>query len=200
MKKADIAIGTTYTAKVSDKVVPVRIDAEHASGGWNATNLATGKTIRIKSAQRLRGVYEGDENEGGQEATGGRTTPRAATGKKGAGTASKRGKGATRATERAHGDVPDKTDAEPKKPKPTKPTPDTPTRISLLDAAAQVLAKATEPMASKEIVVGAMALGWTTNGKTPHATLYAAMTREIATKGDDARFVKVERGRFAFNG
>ena len=68
MKKADITIGTTYAAKVSDKVVPVRIDAVHASGGWDATNLATGKSIRIKSAQRLRGVYEGDENEGEQEA------------------------------------------------------------------------------------------------------------------------------------
>ena len=54
MKKADITIGTTYTAKVSDKVVPVRIEREHASGGWEATNTVTGKTIRIKTAQRLR--------------------------------------------------------------------------------------------------------------------------------------------------
>ena len=63
-----------------------------------------------------------------------------------------------------------------------------------------MLAEATEPMASKEIVEAAMALGWTTSGKTPHATLYAAMTREIAAKGKDARFVKVDRGRFAAAG
>ena len=36
-------------------------------------------------------------------------------------------------------------------------------------------------------------------GKTPHATLYAAMLREIANKGAKARFKKVDRGLFAFN-
>jgi hypothetical protein len=54
MQKDQIQIGNTYTAKVTDKVVPVRIDAEHPSGGWTAINLVTNKTIRIKSAQRLR--------------------------------------------------------------------------------------------------------------------------------------------------
>ena len=39
---------------------------------------------------------------------------------------------------------------------------------------------------------------WTSPaGKTPHATLYAAIVREISTKGKDARFRKVDRGRFA---
>jgi hypothetical protein len=37
-------------------------------------------------------------------------------------------------------------------------------------------------------------------GKTPHATLYAAILREITDKGKDARFKKVDRGQFAFNG
>ena len=39
---------------------------------------------------------------------------------------------------------------------------------------------------------------WTSpGGKTPHATLYSALIREIATKGKEARFVKTERGKFA---
>ena len=42
----------------------------------------------------------------------------------------------------------------------------------------------------------AIAAGWKTNGKTPEATLYAAMTREIAKKGDAARFRKADRGLF----
>ena len=204
MKKADITIGKTYTAKVSDKVVPVLIEREHPSGGWDATNTVTGKTVRIKSAQRLRAACEDGEAEAPQKATGGRTTPRGASGKKGATGAAKGAQRPTQANERAHGDVPDKGDAEPRKPKPTTPgTPATPaknTKLSLLDAAATVLTKAREPMACKAIVEGAMALGWTTSGKTPHATLYAAMTREIATKGDDARFVKVDRGRFTIAG
>jgi hypothetical protein len=38
---------------------------------------------------------------------------------------------------------------------------------------------------------------WQTNGKTPVATIYAAMIREIAAKGSASRFQKVDRGRFA---
>jgi hypothetical protein len=33
-------------------------------------------------------------------------------------------------------------------------------------------------------------------GKTPHATLYSAIIREIATKGKEARFVKAGQGKF----
>jgi hypothetical protein len=55
MKKNEVKVGGTYLAKVSDKVVSVRIDGENPHGGWDATNEATGKKVRIKSAQRLRG-------------------------------------------------------------------------------------------------------------------------------------------------
>src|SRR5512136_778849 len=54
MKKNEVKIGSVYTAKVTNKVVQVRIDAENRHGGWDATNLATGKKVRIQSAQRLR--------------------------------------------------------------------------------------------------------------------------------------------------
>ena len=40
---------------------------------------------------------------------------------------------------------------------------------------------------------------WTTKGKTPEATLYSAIIREIQKKGKDARFKKVSRGMFAIN-
>jgi hypothetical protein len=39
---------------------------------------------------------------------------------------------------------------------------------------------------------------WTSpGGKTPDATLYAAILREITAKGKDARFYKADRGKFA---
>jgi len=42
---------------------------------------------------------------------------------------------------------------------------------------------------------------WTSpNGKTPHATLCAAMMREARDKGDAARFRKVDRGQFEYAG
>ena len=53
MKKLDVQIGGTYAAKVSDRLVAVRIDRENYSGGWDATNLRTGRAIRVRSAQRL---------------------------------------------------------------------------------------------------------------------------------------------------
>ena len=55
MRRDEVQIGRVYTAKVSDKLVSVRIDGENPHGGWDATNLATGKKVRIKSARRLRG-------------------------------------------------------------------------------------------------------------------------------------------------
>jgi len=71
-------------------------------------------------------------------------------------------------------------------------------RVSLLDAAATVLTSAKAPMTAKAIVEQVTAKGlWTSGkGKTPHATLYAAMIREIAKKENDARFKKVKRGLF----
>jgi len=76
-----------------------------------------------------------------------------------------------------------------------------PKRVSAIDAAAEVLKDAPAPMRAKELIEAMAARGlWTSpNGKTPEATLYAAMLREITTKGDAARFRKVERGQFEFN-
>jgi hypothetical protein len=69
-------------------------------------------------------------------------------------------------------------------------------RMSGLDFAAKVLSDAGEPLAAKAIAERAIAAGWTTSGKTPHATLYAAIIREISKKGDAARFKKTDRGLF----
>ncbi len=72
--------------------------------------------------------------------------------------------------------------------------------MSGLDAAAKVLQDAGEPMRAKALV-DAMINGdlWKSGGKTPHATVYAAIVREIAAKGDQARFRKTDRGQFAYN-
>ena len=85
-----------------------------------------------------------------------------------------------------------KTEKAPKEKKVRKP--------SGLDLAAQVLAESKEPLNAKTIAERAIAAGWKTSGKTPHATLYAAMIREIATKGKTARFRKADRGLFASSG
>jgi hypothetical protein len=74
-------------------------------------------------------------------------------------------------------------------------------RVSALDAAAQVLAKAGKPMRAQELIA-AMAeqnLWKSPAGKTPHATLYAAMQHEERDKGSASRFKKVDRGKFEYH-
>jgi hypothetical protein len=70
-------------------------------------------------------------------------------------------------------------------------------KMGCLDAAVKVFGGAGKPMHCQDIVKEALAKGlWQTKGKTPAATLYAAIIREIATKGKDARFRKTDRGQF----
>ncbi len=74
-----------------------------------------------------------------------------------------------------------------------------PKKLSALDAAAKVLAETGQPMNTREMIetLAAKRLWTSPGGKTPHATLYSAILREINEKGKDARFVKTERGKFA---
>lgn len=77
-----------------------------------------------------------------------------------------------------------------------------PKKAAARKPAAKVLATAKEPMNCKELIeaMAAKKLWTSPGGKTPHATLYSAILREISTKGKDARFKKTERGKFAANG
>ncbi len=74
-------------------------------------------------------------------------------------------------------------------------------KMSALDAAAKVLSQLKEPQRCREMIQQMAAKGYwkSPGGKTPAATLYAAITREINTKGQDARFKKTDRGLFAAN-
>ncbi len=357
MKKNEVRIGNTYTAKVSGKIARVCIDAESRHGGWDATNVETKKKVRIKSAQRLRSEVgppktastpppKASDNKDAKPASGvkpgGRVVDRDAAriAERDAKAAAKglvmrteivNGKERSRWVKKAEqaaaqqGTTPATPPAEKRKGRRTPPrialvnkpefaeiakqvenlptsrnhvcwkkngklhelyfridgktpllyrvpadspidektgcrevnasgnvtgvfhikqsikqlTGKSPAQIGItmppdrgaakartsattktagkdgkadakprkkreglsgLDAAAQVLARAKEPLDAKTIAERAIAAGWKTNGATPHATLYAAMIREIAAKGKDARFHKVEKGRFTATG
>ncbi|KAA1258130.1 hypothetical protein LF1_06450 [Rubripirellula obstinata] len=156
MKKADVKIGGEYFAKVTNKKVTVRIDAENSSGGWDATNLATNKKVRIKTAARLQWPARAV------------TTPAA---------------------------------GEPKRVLKKKAKSETPAggekKLSCVKAALQVLETASQPMNSQEMITAMVEqnLWESPGGKTPHATLYSAILRDLK-RGDESRFVKTERGRF----
>jgi hypothetical protein len=75
-------------------------------------------------------------------------------------------------------------------------------RVGLVDAAILILHEAgNKPMNVKDIVEAILAKKlWSTTGKTPAATLYSSILREIQKKGSEARFKKVDRGQFALAG
>jgi hypothetical protein len=88
----------------------------------------------------------------------------------------------------------------PMKPKRRRPTAAAPNqKLSALDAAAKVLAEEGRALNCQEMIEAMAAKGYWTSpgGKTPAATLYSAILRELANKGAGARFVKTERGKFA---
>lgn len=95
-----------------------------------------------------------------------------------------------------------KTLEQPKPPQkePKGKRPRTDGKMSGLDAAAKVLAEAKEPLDTKTMVERMLAQGlWSTGGKTPAATIYSAILREIG-KGETSRFKKADRGKFALAG
>ena len=193
MKKAEVKIGGKYYANVSGTRCEIQIDAEKPRGGWDATNLATGKKIVIKSAQRLQGevgtrrgrarvATEGNvtvvENEpatvetiGEAESTAGAVPKKL-----------RKAKTAATATDIADADTGEK-------------------RLSCVTAALKLLGESSEPMNAQELITAMEAKGYWSSpgGKTPHATLYSAILRDLA-KGDDSKFVKTERGRFTVRG
>src|SRR5262245_40150292 len=71
-------------------------------------------------------------------------------------------------------------------------------RMSALEAAARVLQDAKEPMSCPALIERMASKGYwkSPGGKTPHATLSAAILREIRLKSNQSRFRKVAPGRF----
>ena len=183
MKKADVKIGGKYFANVSGNRVEIRIDAEKPRGGWDATNLATNKKIVIKTAQRLHG--EVTARRGRAKATEEASTPVDDA-----------------AIESVTATAPEasSTTAVHKKPREKKAESEEACekKLSCVNAALQILSASTEPMNAQELITAMTDQGlWSSpGGKTPHATLYSAILRDLA-KGDESRFVKTQRGRFA---
>ena len=221
MKKDEVQIGATYQVSVTGKLAPVRIVRGNPHGGWNGVNVDTKREVRIKSAQRLRKRLDAAPRALPSERLGvPPTTPdvdakvkaaEAATAPKPT-QAAQDAPGAARPTEASKdagarsgcptGD-PGAKGGQPAAKGGAKATclrEDTHRQMSLVDAAVSILSQGTgDPMGCKELVAEAVNRGlWAPRtGKTPASTLYAAILREIATKGDKSRFVKTERGKFA---
>ena len=84
------------------------------------------------------------------------------------------------------------------KPRARKASEAPPKKLSALDAAVRVLEETKQAMTCPEMIETMAAKSYWTSpgGKTPAATLYSAILRELKAKGKDSRFKKTERGKF----
>ena len=171
MKKDDVQTGATYLVKVASNLVPVKITREHDNGGWEGASVKTGKTIRVKSPQRLRKCLDDAAPVAtkAEKATKDATdAPQCDTGERGATGGEREAKPMSLLDAAAH--------------------------LLSLGTGAPMRCKDIVDLATTR---GLWSPG---EGKTPSNTLYASILREIKTKGEASRFVKTERGKFALAG
>ena len=178
MKANDVKIGGEYLARIGKTPFPVRIVSEKASGGWSAINLNNDKKVFISLARLLQEIPAATET-----------------------TVTTEGNLTVVEVPPATVETIDDTTPKPtrgRKPKSDATTTEGKSSLSQLDAAAKVLGEATEPMTTKEMVEAMTTKGYWTSpgGKTPHATLYSAILRELQSKGETGRFIKTDRGHF----
>jgi hypothetical protein len=173
--KRTVEVGKVYSCKTGGSYVPVRIDKSVGKGRYQGMSMTDGKPVKV-SAGDIRGDGQSCKDWHLSQQHAAKET-------------------AAQAIETA--------DSQKAKPKADKPAQSKPKatkserKPSGLEAAAQVLTEAGEPLDTKTMVERMLAKGlWKTGGKTPAATIYAAIIREIATKGDKSRFRKTDRGKF----
>ena len=173
MQNEEIQVGAAYTLQVGRNAVQVTVAAEAENGGW-LVETHTGRTMTVRSAERFVARVDAP------------AAPEAAD---------------TPASEPEAEPTPETDDARDTGAQGVD-TEATGRTMSLLDAAVHLLGRAEGAMQCKDLVDQAREQGlWAPKrgGKTPDRTLYAAILREITTKGDASRFRKVERGHFALN-
>jgi hypothetical protein len=174
MKLENVKLGETYTLAIGKNAVEVTVTRVDEKGKITVLT-GGGKTISVADAARLTVHREGrasapDTNapRAGKGAKAEATTPKGTKAASGRNVAQK---GAPRGEGK---------------------------RLGLVDAAIQVMKAAGKPMNCQEVVKAILEQKlWESAGKTPAATLYSSILRDIQKKGAEARFKKVERGQFA---
>lgn len=177
MNASEVKVGTIATVKIGRNEVEVTV-IEITADGWKVKSNSSGREFEAKKLERIISEPESLENN----------TPESPA---------STGAAAPSIEEEAnHGE----TEEEPRNPAPESGR--AAKKLSLLDAAAQVLKQSGAALNCKEIIKLAVEGGlWTPSGaKTPEQSLYSAMFREIKNK-ENSRFRKSEsrKGSFEFN-
>jgi hypothetical protein len=170
MAESKVKVGMVYSARVGGTYIPVRIDKSLGHGRYQGVSLPGNAKVSVTTSV-IKGA--GQTPEEWQQ----RNAPREET------------------------PAPAPTDAAPasdvgarakKSARPAKER-----KPGGLDCAVRVLREAGTPLNTGDMVKTMLEKGyWQTEGKTPAATIYAAIITEISKKGANSRFRKVARGQF----
>ena len=169
---SEITVGTVAIVKIGRNEVEVTV-TEITANGWKVKSMTTGREFEVKRIERI--VTE-PVADAAAEAPSVETEVETSTAAE------------TEAEDDAPNPAPEScNDQCPEK------------KLSLLNAAAQVLAACRAPMNCKELVTKAVEMGlWTPTGaKTPEQTLYSGIFREIKS-GAESRFKKSETRKGSF--
>ena len=175
--ESSITVGTVAIVKVGRNEVEVTV-TEITATGWKVKSQTTGREFEVRRIERI--VTEPVEDA---EAAEPETAPAAA---------------AAPETETAEPEPEEEDNAvNPAPESGSGPRPEK--KLSLLNAAAKVLAACRTPMNCKEMIAKAVEMGlWTPTGaKPPEQTLYSGIFREIKST-DEPRFKKSETRKGSF--
>ena len=167
--ESNITIGTVAIVKVGRNEVEVTV-TEVTATGWKVTSQSTGREFEVRRIERI--VTEpAEETEAAEPETAAPAEPE---------TGDEDDNAVNPAPESGSGPRPEK-------------------KLSLLNAAARVLAACRTPMNCKEMIAKAVEMGlWTPTGaKTPEQTLYSGIFREIKST-EEPRFKKSESRKGSF--
>ena len=171
--ESNITVGTVAIVKVGRNEVEVTV-TEVTATGWKVKSQSTGREFEVRRIERI--VTEPAEEteaaapEGAEPETAAPAEPETEEDDNAVNPAPESGSG----------------------PRPEK-------KLSLLNAAAKVLAACRTPMNCKEMIAKAVEMGlWTPTGaKTPEQTLYSGIFREIKST-EEPRFKKSETRKGSF--
>ena len=174
---SEITVGTVAIVKIGRNEVEVTV-TEITANGWKVKSQTTGREFEVKHIERIVTDPVADAAE---------EPPSAETE-----AAEVETEAADAAETEAEDDAPNPAPESCNDQRPEK-------KLSLLNAAAQVLAACRTPMNCKELVVKVVEMGlWTPTGaKTPEQTLYSGIFREMKS-GGESRFKKSETRKGSF--
>ncbi|MDR1926008.1 MAG: winged helix-turn-helix domain-containing protein [Planctomycetaceae bacterium] len=185
-----IKLGQCYLAQFHKKVLPIRIEKFNPNGGWFARVLTHGRIVQVRGDTQLIRILDSDEVRA--IAQGVIPNHRSSV----QGIILRNVNETVTQNEQSLNNL-SRSNSVKRYKRSSPREVFVVARMNILDAASRVLCENEVPMTTREIVeVAREKCYWVSDAATPHATLHAALSRDIKLNEDKSSFKKAERGKF----